>query len=91
MTIKRASNLALAALLLSAFFVHPVLAQGGDPFLQGVTWFIGGPARGIAMFAVAAAAVLVWFFMGSLRIAGFVLGGGLILANARTIVGWMGF
>jgi hypothetical protein len=56
-----------------------------------VQWFVSGPARGVAMLSVAAAAVLVWFLMGSLRLAGFVLGGGLILANAQTIVGWMGF
>lgn len=91
MTLTRASNLALAVLLLSVFFVAPALAQGADPFTAGTTWFIGGPARGIAMFAVAAAAVLLWFFMGSLRIAGLVLGGGLIIANAATIVGFMGF
>lgn len=89
MTTNRATKLTLALLALSFFLASPALAQ--DAFQSGVTWFIGGPARSIAMFAVAALAVALWFFMGSLRIAGLVLGGGLILANADTIVSWMGF
>ena len=80
-----------AALAALAFLPCVASAQGGDPFSAGVQWFIGGPARGVAMFAVAAVAVMLWFLMRSLAIPGLVLGGGLILANAQTIVGWMGF
>jgi len=92
-TRSRSAATALAAVVL---VLLPTLASaqmggGADPFSTGVQWFVSGPARGIAMLSVAAAAVLVWFLMGSLRLAGFVLGGGLILANAQTIVGWMGF
>ena len=56
-----------------------------------MNWFIGGPARGVAMLAIACVAVLAWVFTASLRVVGFVLGGGLVLANIDTIVGWMGF
>ena len=66
-------------------------AQGADPFSQGVNWFIGGPARGVAMFAVAAVAVALWFLARSPVLAGCVLAGGLVLANAQAIVGFMGF
>lgn len=83
-----AASAAFAALVLLPSLAF---AQSGDPFSSGVDWFIGGPARGVAMLSVAAGAVLLWFLSGSLRIAGMVLGGGLILANADTIVGWMGF
>lgn len=87
---RRAAALA-AALAALAALPSIAAAQGGDPFSAGVQWFIGGPARGVAMFAVAAVAVMLWFLMRSLTIPGLVLGGGLILANAQTIVGWMGF
>ena len=43
------------------------------------------------MLAIACVAVLAWVFTASLRVVGFVLGGGLVLANIDTIVGWMGF
>ena len=66
-------------------------ATGSDPFTQAVNWFVGGPARGVAMLAIACVAVLAWVFTASLRVVGFVLGGGLVLANIDTIVGWMGF
>lgn len=82
-----AASLAAAVLLLPAV----AAAQGYDPFTAGANWFISGPARGVAMFAVVAVAVMLWFFMRSLTIPGLVLGGGLIMANASTIVGWMGF
>ncbi len=62
-----------------------------DPFTEAVNWFVGGPARGVAMLAIACVAVLAWVFTASLRVVGFVLGGGLVLANIDTIVGWMGF
>jgi type IV secretory pathway VirB2 component (pilin) len=91
---SRATNaaaLAAAAVLLLPALAFAQAGGGGDPFSSGVQWFVSGPARGVAMLSVAAAAVLVWFLMGSLRLAGFVLGGGLILANVQTIVGWMGF
>lgn len=86
-----AAALATAAILLLPALAFAQAGGGADPFSTGVQWFVSGPARGVAMLSVAAAAVLVWFLMGSLRLAGFVLGGGLILANAQTIVGWMGF
>ncbi|NKE48553.1 hypothetical protein HB662_27545 [Roseomonas frigidaquae] len=86
-----ASAVTAAALLLLPSLAWAQAGGGADPFSTGVQWFVSGPARGVAMLSVAAAAVLVWFLMGSLRLAGFVLGGGLILANAQTIVGWMGF
>ena len=86
-----ASAFVAAALLLLPSLAWAQAGGGADPFSTGVQWFVSGPARGVAMLSVAAAAVLVWFLMGSLRLAGFVLGGGLILANAQTIVGWMGF
>ena len=88
-----AAVLAVAATVLLLLPSLALAQVGGsaDPFSTGVQWFISGPARGVAMLSVAAAAVLVWFLMGSLRLAGFVLGGGLILANVQTIVGWMGF
>jgi len=69
----------------------PSQAAGSDPFTQAVNWFVGGPARGVAMLAIACVAVLAWVFTASLRVVGFVLGGGLVLANIDTIVGWMGF
>jgi type IV secretory pathway VirB2 component (pilin) len=90
-SLATASALAAAALLLLPSLAWAQAGGGADPFSTGVQWFVSGPARGVAMLSVAAAAVLVWFLMGSLRLAGFVLGGGLILANAQTIVGWMGF
>ncbi|NOG73585.1 hypothetical protein [Roseicella sp. DB1501] len=83
------------ALVAAALLLPDIaLAQaggGGDPFSQAVTWFVSGPARGVAMLAVACVAVLAWVFTASLRVVGFVLGGGLVLANVNTIVGWMGF
>lgn len=88
MPFRIAAALALAALVMLPSFAS---AQGADPFEQGVNWFASGPARGVAMLGVAAVAVFLWFFMGSLRVAGSVLAGGLILANLPTIVGWMGF
>lgn len=90
-SLATASALTAAALLLLPSLAWAQAGGGADPFSTGVQWFVSGPARGVAMLSVAAAAVLVWFLMGSLRLAGFVLGGGLILANAQTIVGWMGF
>jgi type IV secretory pathway VirB2 component (pilin) len=90
-SLATASAVAAAALLLLPSLAWAQAGGGADPFSTGVQWFVSGPARGVAMLSVAAAAVLVWFLMGSLRLAGFVLGGGLILANAQTIVGWMGF
>lgn len=90
-SLATASAVAAAALLLLPSQAWAQAGGGADPFSTGVQWFVSGPARGVAMLSVAAAAVLVWFLMGSLRLAGFVLGGGLILANAQTIVGWMGF
>jgi type IV secretory pathway VirB2 component (pilin) len=86
----------LAAALTVAVLLLPDLAfaqagGGGDPFSAAVQWFVGGPARGVAMLAVACVAVLAWIFTASLRVVGFVLGGGLVLANVQTIVGWMGF
>ena len=50
-----------------------------------------GHARGVAMLAVIAIAVAMWMLRASLGLAALVLGGGLIAANATTIVGWMGF
>lgn len=90
-SLPAAAALAAAALLLLPSLALAQVGGGADPFSTGVQWFVSGPARGVAMLSVAAAAVLVWFLMGSLRLAGFVLGGGLILANAQTIVSWMGF
>lgn len=90
-SLATASAVAAAAFLLLPSLAWAQAGGGADPFSTGVQWFVSGPARGVAMLSVAAAAVLVWFLMGSLRLAGFVLGGGLILANAQTIVGWMGF
>lgn len=78
----------VAALTLAA--IAPALAQA-DPFTTGVNWFTTGPARGVAMLAVAGVAVAAWMFSASLRIVGLVLAGGLVLANIQTIVGWMGF
>jgi type IV secretory pathway VirB2 component (pilin) len=94
MTIDRGVAVA-AVLLASCLMLFPDLAVaqtgGSDAFSQAVTWFTGGPARGVASLAVAAVAVMLWLFMGSLRVAGMVLAGGLLLANISTIVGWMGF
>jgi hypothetical protein len=90
-SLATATAVMAAALLLLPSLAWAQAGGGADPFSTGVQWFVSGPARGVAMLSVAAAAVLVWFLMGSLRLAGFVLGGGLILANAQTIVGWMGF
>jgi hypothetical protein len=78
------------------YLVVPLLllannAMAQDAFSQGVTWFIGGPARGVAMLAVAAIAVGAWMLTASLRIVSLVLGGGVALANVDTVVGWMGF
>lgn len=92
----RTLTLASAGLLMAVALLSPdtALAQaggGGDPFSAAVNWFVGGPARGVAMLAVACVAVLAWIFTASLRVVGFVLGGGLVLANVNTIVGWMGF
>ena len=88
-------TLAVAGLLLCCALLWPDLAfaqaAGSDPFIQAVNWFVGGPARGVAMLAIACVAVLAWVFTASLRVVGFVLGGGLVLANIDTIVGWMGF
>ncbi len=84
----------MAGLLLAATSLWPDLAfaaGGDDPFTQGVKWFTGGPAKGVAMLGVVAIAVALWFFAGSLRLAGMVLGGALIIANIDTIVGWFGF
>lgn len=78
----------VAALTLAT--IAPALAQA-DPFTTGVNWFTTGPARGVAMLAVAGVAVAAWMFSASLRIVGLVLAGGLVLANIQTIVGWMGF
>lgn len=83
-----ASLLAFTLLWSDAAFAQ---AAGGDPFTEAVNWFVGGPARGVAMLAIACVAVLAWVFTASLRAVGFVLGGGLVLANIDTIVGWMGF
>jgi type IV secretory pathway VirB2 component (pilin) len=88
-------TLAVAGLLLCCVLLWPDLAfaqaAGSDPFTQAVNWFVAGPARGVAMLAIACVAVLAWVFTASLRVVGFVLGGGLVLANIDTIVGWMGF
>ena len=89
------ATLAAAAMAVAVLLLPDLaLAQaggGGDPFSAAVQWFVGGPARGVAMLAVACVAVLAWIFTASLRVVGFVLGGGLVLANVDTIVGWMGF
>jgi len=84
--------LLLAGAVLAVSLLLPDLAlAASDPFESGVKWFVGGPARGVAMLAVACIAVMAWIFSASLRVVGFVLGGGLVLANVDTIVGWMGF
>ena len=83
---------AVAGLLLCCTLLWPDAAwAASDPFTEAVNWFVAGPARGVAMLAVACVAVLAWVFTASLRVVGFVLGGGLVLANIDTIVGWMGF
>jgi hypothetical protein len=86
-------HLPFAALALTAIAAFPdlALAQGSDPFTTGTTWFVSGPARGIAMLAVAAVAVALFFLRFSLMFIGCVLAGGLLLANISTIVGFMGF
>ena len=92
---NHSATLAAAAMAVAVLLLPDLaLAQaggGGDPFSAAVQWFVGGPARGVAMLAVACVAVLAWIFTASLRVVGFVLGGGLVLANVDTIVGWMGF
>lgn len=85
---RRALALGLFALPL-LLMADPAMAQ--DAFSEGVNWFIGGPARGIAMLAVAVIAVAAWMLTSSLRMVGMVLGGGVLLANVDTVVGWMGF
>ncbi|TPG52466.1 hypothetical protein EAH89_18040 [Roseomonas nepalensis] len=86
-------HLPLAVLTLVGFAALPdlALAQGADPFTTGTTWFISGPARGIAMLAVAAIAVALFFLRFSLMFIGCVLAGGLLLANITTIIGFLGF
>mgnify|MGYP002779885025 CR=1 FL=1 len=78
----------LAALLLLA--ADPASAQA-NAFEAGANWFIGSIARGVAMVAVVVLGIAAWFLSASLRMVGLVVGGGLIIANVDTIVGWMGF
>jgi hypothetical protein len=87
---SRALALGIMAATLVLAAAEPAFAQA-DPFTQGVNWFSTGPARGVAMLAVAGVAVAAWMFSASLRIVGLVLAGGLALGNLATIVGWMGF
>lgn len=68
----------------------PALAQM-NAFEEGANWIINDVARGIAMVGVVVVGIAAWFLTASLRMVGFVIGGGLVIANVDTIVGWMGF
>jgi len=82
--------LAIAVLAAIVAAIPDMAFAQADPFTAGVQWFRAGPARGVAMFAVAAVAVMAWLFTASIRVVGFVVAGGLLLGNLDTIVGWMG-
>jgi type IV secretory pathway VirB2 component (pilin) len=86
-----ASNLLGFILALGVLVILPDLAFAqGDPFTEGASWFQGSIARGVAMVAVMGLGVALWIFRASLGLVGMVLGGGVVVANAAIIVGWMG-
>jgi len=89
--VRRHLPLVALAVLAVGAFPDLALAQSQDPFTTGTTWFISGPARGVAMLAVAAIAVALFFLRFSLMFIGCVLAGGLLLANISTVVGFLGF
>ncbi|WP_141563224.1 hypothetical protein [Teichococcus rhizosphaerae] len=78
------------ALLAGLLLPDLALAQGGDPFTLGVEWARSTWIRGLAMAAVGLIGVMLflWQFRGAAILC--VLGGGLVVANLETIVGWMG-
>lgn len=88
---KLPKHLLPAGLVALALLLPDLASAQGDPFSAGAQWFVGGPARGVAMVAVLALGVAMWVFRASLGILGMVLGGGLVIANAAVAVGWMGF
>ncbi|HWX49633.1 MAG TPA: hypothetical protein VNZ61_16410 [Roseomonas sp.] len=78
------------ALVAAVLLPDLALAQGGDPFTMGVEWARSTWIRGLAMAAVGLVGVMLflWQFRGAAILC--VLGGGLVVANLETIVGWMG-
>lgn len=88
----RPRTLGILSLVLLAGVLLPTLAlaQGGDPFTMGVEWARSTWIRGLAMAAVGLVGVMLflWQFRGAAILC--VLGGGLVVANLETIVGWMG-